>query len=204
LFNHEQGQFESASVSQARKAERDHVAQNIRFNRAQLSKQGARIESSRRSLLGCRETSSSGQAETQTMSTKRARQRFTNQQIDLIQRQEFVARKLVDAIVHTFFRAYFEHAQGESREAIIIDHDIEATACDAPKDLADLSRAVINCACDALDKRIHYIVAHEYLFEQLSQRMIDVIRARCTSRRKRNVDDNFVRESIEHAIGGDS
>jgi hypothetical protein len=137
-------------------------------------------------------------------STKRARQRFTQQQIELLYRQQFVARQLVDGIVHTFFRAYFEYGQGNSREAIIIDHDIEATACDAPKDLIDLSRAVINCACDALDKRIHYIVAHEYLFEQLSQRMIDVIRARCTSRRKRNVDDNFVRESIEHAIGGDS
>jgi hypothetical protein len=90
-----------------------------------------------------------------------------------------IAEDLIVLIATTFHRAYWAHARGVSQTAILIDYDIEGAAnLDLDRDVFNTGRKTIVSACAAVDDRIDYTTAHNYLMQNIHEGVQKLLKTR--------------------------
>jgi hypothetical protein len=110
----------------------------------------------------------------------------TAQQQAAEQERKF-ADDLISKIDLTFQRAYYAHINGVSETELLIDFDIEAAWANVDKHIVSVGRKTIKSAVSAVDKRLPFDLAHQYLVDRLHKRVDTIIRKR---EQQRAMDQN--------------
>jgi hypothetical protein len=102
--------------------------------------------------------------------------------------QEKFAEDLISLIERTFIRAYTSRINGMTEDEMLIFHDIEAAARNVDKTIVQTCRATIRCAVRAVDSKVQFDQAHQYLVDQLRSKVDKIIKRnnRKQQRRQRN------------------
>ena len=92
-----------------------------------------------------------------------------------IKTQEKFAEDLIALIERTFHRAFVARINGVTQEQMIIEHDIEAAYRCIDKTIAETGRLTIQSAVKAVDARVPFNQAHDFLINQLKTRVARII-----------------------------
>lgn len=102
------------------------------------------------------------------------------------QEQRAFADHLIAQIDSTFQRAYVSRINGMSEDEMLIYHDIEAAYRGVDKHVVETCRKTIRSAVKAVDSKVPFDQAHQYLVDQLHEHVDKLVKSNNRKNRRKS------------------